>query len=152
MEWKPVHGKRRGVIRQVNAPRVNWMASRLFAALLLVVTPLTAVAEAQHNPQQLYAVDLPPQTIAESLNQLARQTGAQFLFPYQLANAIAARPVKGHFTLLQATQNLLHNTGLSSDLVDGVLTISPIYCQQGETICDPNNLYGHKMKVQRGRE
>ena len=82
MEWKPVHGKRRGVIRQVNAPRVNWMASRLFAALLLVVTPLTAVAEAQHNPQQLYAVDLPPQTIAESLNQLARQTGAQFLFPY----------------------------------------------------------------------
>ena len=151
MEWKPVHGKRRGVIRQVNAPRVNWMASRLFAALLLVVTPLTAVAEAQHNPQQLYAVDLPPQTIAESLNQLARQTGAQFLFPYQLANAIAARPVKGHFTLLQATQNLLHNTGLSSDLVDGVLTISPIYCQQGETICDPNNLYGHTDESTKGK-
>ena len=151
MEWKPVHGKRRGVIRQVNAPRVNWMASRLFAALLLVVTPLTAVAEAQHNPQQLYAVDLPPQTIAESLNQLARQTGAQFLFPYQLANAIAARPVNGHFTLLQATQNLLYNTGLSSDLVDGVLTISPTYCEPGETGCDPNNLYGHTDESTKGK-
>ena len=151
MEWKPVHGKRRGVIRQVNAPRVNWMASRLFAALLLVVTPLTAVAEAQHNPQQLYAVDLPPQTIAESLNQLARQTGAQFLFPFQLAQSKAARPVKGRFTLLQATQYLLHNTGLTSDLVDGVLTISPIYCQQGETICDPNNLYGHTDESTKGK-
>ena len=135
----------------MNAPRVNWMASRLFAALLLVVTPLTAVAEAQHNPQQLYAVDLPPQTIAESLNQLARQTGAQFLFPFQLAQSKAARPVKGRFTLLQATQYLLHNTGLTSDLVDGVLTISPIYCQQGETICDPNNLYGHTDESTKGK-
>ena len=129
--------KERGQSDTVNAPRVNWMASRLFAALLLVVTPLTAVAEAQHNPQQLYAVDLPPQTIAESLNQLARQTGAQFLFPFQLAQSKAARPVKGHFTLLQATQHLLHNTGLTSDLVDGVLTISPIYCEQGETWLRP---------------
>jgi len=139
-------GKGEGSLQQIHAPRVNWMASTLLVIMMLVVTPLTAVAEAQHNPQQLYAVDLPPQTIAESLNQLARQTGAQFLFPFQLTQSKAARPVKGRFTLLQATQYLLHNTGLTGDLVDGVLTISQIYCEPGETGCDPNNLYGNDSK------
>ena len=85
---------------------------------------MTAVAEADLNLHQRYNIDLPQQTVAESLNALAQQTGAQFLFPYQLANAQAAQPVKGQLTLLQATHQLLHNTGLQSDLVDGVLTIS----------------------------
>jgi iron complex outermembrane receptor protein len=136
-------GKGEGASQQAYAPRVNWMASTLLVFMMLVVTPLTAVAEAQPNPQPVYAVDLPPQTIAESLNQLARQTGAQFLFPFHLAHSKAARPVKGRYTLLQAMQHLLHNTGLQGDLVDGVLTISQVPCEPTESDCDPNNLYGY---------
>ena len=170
MESKPAHGKKKGAIRTVKAPCVNWMASRLLVTLMLVVSPLTAVAEAkieaelksghQSTPgaiqkptpetttrfQQRYTINLPHQTVAESLNDLARQTGAQFLFPFQLAQSKAANPVKGHFTLLQATQQLLQDTGLKSDLVDGVLTISLIDCEQAETGCDLNNLHGNESE------
>ena len=170
MESKPAHGKKKGAIRTVKALCVNWMASRLLVTLMLVVSPLTAVAEAkieaelksghQSTPgaiqkptpetttrfQQRYTINLPHQTVAESLNDLARQTGAQFLFPFQLAQSKAANPVKGHFTLLQATQQLLQHTGLKSDLVDGVLTISLINCEQAEIGCDLNNLHGNESE------
>ena len=92
---------------------------------MLVVSPLTAVAEARPKSPQRYTPWICHHKPSPSRStQLARQTGAQFLFPFQLANAKAASPSKGSFTLLQATQQLLHNTGLQSDLVDGVLTIS----------------------------
>ena len=93
---------------------------------MLTTLSLTAVAEAKKpNVQQHYTFDLPQQSVADSLNDLATQTGAQFLFPFQLAQSKTAKPIIGHFTLLEATAKLLQNTGLKSDLVDGVLTISP---------------------------
>jgi len=39
---------------------------------------------------------------------------------------------------------LLQHTGLKSDLVDGVLTISLIDCEQAEIGCDLNNLHGNE--------
>ena len=90
----------------------------------MVSTPLVAVANSDENTNQQYYVELPAQSVAKSLNHLAQQTGAQFLFSYQLATSKASQPLKGHFTLTEALQQLLQGTGLQSDLVDGVLTVS----------------------------
>ena len=110
----------------MNASFVNWITSQLLICVMLTTLSLTAVAEAKKpNVQQHYTFDLPQQSVADSLNDLATQTGAQFLFPFQLAQSKTAKPIIGHFTLLEATAKLLQNTGLKSDLVDGVLTISP---------------------------
>ena len=110
----------------MNASFVNWITSQLLICVMLTTLSLTAVAETKKpNVQQHYTFDLPQQSVADSLNDLATQTGAQFLFPFQLAQSKTAKPIIGHFTLLEATAQLLQNTGLKSDLVDGVLTISP---------------------------
>ena len=119
----------------MNASCINWMASRTLVFYLIITSSLCAVLSTapavanetakQHQIHQArYTLNLPQQTVAESLNDLATHTGAQFLFSYQLAKSRTANPVNGHFTLLEATNRLLQNTGLKSDLVDGVLTIS----------------------------
>jgi len=110
----------------MNASFVNWITSQLLICVTLTTLSLTAVAEATTpDVQKHYTFDLPQQSVADSLNDLAKHTGAQFLFPFQLAQSKTAKPITGHFTLLEATAQLLQNTGLKSDLVDGVLTISP---------------------------
>jgi iron complex outermembrane recepter protein len=70
-----------------------------------------------------YDVDLPRQSVAASLNQLAKQTGEQFLFPYDLARQRLANPMAGQYTLMQAVTKLLHCTGFTGGFVDGVLTV-----------------------------
>jgi len=110
----------------MNASFVNWITSQLLICVTLTTLSLAAVAEATTpDVQKHYTFDLPQQSVADSLNDLATQTGAQFLFPFQLAQSKTAKPIIGHFTLLEATAKLLQNTGLKSDLVGGVLTISP---------------------------
>ena len=110
----------------MNASFVNWITSQLLICVTLTTLSLAAVAEAKTpDVQKHYTFDLPQQSVADSLNDLAKYTGAQFLFPFQLAQSKTAKPITGHFTLLEATAQLLQNTGLKSDLVDGVLTISP---------------------------
>ncbi|MDC1512721.1 TonB-dependent receptor [Porticoccaceae bacterium] len=104
---------------------VSQLVSRIYFCVALTALSLTAVAEAaQVDVHKQYTFNLPRQTVADSLNDIAKHTGAQFLFPYELAKSVTAKPVSGYFTLLEATSQLLQNTGLKSDLVDGVLTIS----------------------------
>ena len=122
--YKFSHGKGSEAKQVVKALSYNWMASRFLVCMILALIPLIAVAEAKINVQRHYIFNLPRQSVAESLTDLAKQTGEQFLFPYQLAESKAAKPVTGHFTLFEATQILLRDTGLTSDLVDGVLIIS----------------------------
>ena len=108
------------------ASPVNWITRQIVLCVTLTILSLTAVAEVKRpDVHQHYTFDLPQQSVADSLNDLAKHTGAQFLFPFQLAQSKTAKPISGHFTLLEATAQLLQNTGLRSDLVDGVLTISP---------------------------
>jgi len=109
----------------MKASFVSQLVSRICFCVALTTLSLTAVAEAaQVDVHKQYTFNLPRQTVADSLNDIAKHTGAQFLFPYELAKSVTAKPVSGYFTLLEATSQLLQNTGLKSDLVDGVLTIS----------------------------
>lgn len=107
---------RRGSIGTVATGR------RVFLALCLV---LCLVGTSAAEPQQVYDVDLRAQSVADALTALSEQTGAPVIFPYDLVKDRKSNPVIGHYTLLDALNALLKDTGLSGGLSDkGVLTIS----------------------------
>lgn len=71
-----------------------------------------------------YFVEIPKLNAAQSLTLLAEQTGALFLFPYDIAEAHLASPVKGKYTISEALNVVLENSGLASGLsTDGVIEI-----------------------------
>lgn len=65
-----------------------------------------------------FDINIPAQNAADSLGQLAAQTGAIMLFPYALAASKQASAVSGRYTLLQALELLLQGSGLSGGLSD----------------------------------
>lgn len=95
---------------------------RFFLALCLLSCIVgTSAAE----PRKVYDIDLRVQSVADALNGLSEQTGVPVVFPYDLVKDRKATPVVGRYTLLEALDALLKDTGLSGGLSDkGVLTIS----------------------------
>ena len=63
-----------------------------------------------------YDFDIAQQTAAKALKQIGLQTGAITLFSYDLAEATEANAVVGRYTLLEALNALLKDTGLSGGL------------------------------------
>lgn len=81
--------------------------------------------QAQEEP--VYEINIPAQNVANALEQLADQTGAITLFPYDLTQALQANAVVGSYTLPAALDLLLKNTGLSGGLTEKrVISISTI--------------------------
>lgn len=87
--------------------------------------------------------DIPPQDIATSLEQLAEQTEAITLFPYDLARAQQGNEVLGPYTLPGALDVLLEGTIFSGDVSSRrVISISQIDAadrQQEEEEMQPFN-------------
>jgi iron complex outermembrane receptor protein len=78
-----------------------------------------------HATEQRYEIDIPALKVDVALKTLARQTEAQLLFPYDVVKTLQANPVSGRYTLHEALEILLQDTGLSSSLTKGgVITIS----------------------------
>jgi iron complex outermembrane receptor protein len=95
------------------------------AFALLIVLSGNSVGASDDSSSRLYEVDIPASNAAEGLNRLAEQTGAVFLFPYDLAKSRPASAVKGQYTLTDALERLLQGSGLSGGLSEkGVVTIS----------------------------
>ena len=96
--------------------------ARCVLAACLVLAAFAAGAQAA---AQRYEIDIPALRVDAALKALARQTEAQLLFPYDLVKTIQANPVSGRYTLHEALELLLRDTGLSSSLTKGgVITIS----------------------------
>ena len=74
----------------------------------------TGVLAQEAEPE--YDIDVPQQDAASALEQLAEQTGAITLFPYDLAAGRTSNAVVGRFTLPEALELLLDDTGLSGGL------------------------------------
>ena len=75
--------------------------------------------------EQKFFISIPPLNAAEALNRLAKQTGAQLLFPYELALTRNAHSVVGHYAVMEALNQLLQGSGLESSLSNkGAITIS----------------------------
>ncbi len=77
------------------------------------------------SDEQYYDIDIPSLNAADALNRLAEQTGATVLFPYDLVRVRQANAVTGRYTLRDALERLLGDSGLSSGLsVKRVIQIS----------------------------
>lgn len=95
---------------------------RPWLALYLV---LCAVGTCAAEPQKVYDIRLCSQSVADALNGLSEQTGAPVVFAYDLVRNRTSNPVIGRYTLEEALDVLLKDTGLSGGFSDrGVLTIS----------------------------
>ena len=79
---------------------------------LIIANPLA------HAAEPLYEIDIPSMNAAEALSQLAEQTGAVMLFPYDLAVDRRSSAVVGQYTLTGALEKLLEGSGLSGGLTD----------------------------------
>ena len=83
----------------------------------MALTILMVMAGAQaEEAEPEYDIYLPERDAASALEQLAEQTGAITLFPFDLAAARTANAVIGRFTLPDALELLLKDTGLSGGL------------------------------------
>lgn len=85
------------------------MAIRLLRALLISagIAAGTALAD-----DATYDFDLPAETLAASLETLARQTGLQVLFDQRLLDDKRSGGLKGRMSALEALNKLLAGTGL----------------------------------------
>ena len=113
-----------------------WIKRYCVASLIsLTLSPFSIAAPSGHQFQSKphdiieqrklrFTIKLPAQSVADSLNLLSAQTGAQFLFPYQLARARPASAISGEFTIVEAVEYLLEGSGLVSGFEKGILVIS----------------------------
>ncbi|HEY6926006.1 MAG TPA: TonB-dependent receptor plug domain-containing protein, partial [Steroidobacteraceae bacterium] len=100
------------------AVREAWRLLWVLCVLLCAVEPVGA------QPQKVYDINLPAQTLADGLNGLSEQTGVPVLFPFDLVKDRTAPAVVGHYGVFEALEALLKGSGLSGDLSEkGVLTV-----------------------------
>lgn len=105
--------------------RCSYASVRAVILLLLLLPYLLGMPSRAEDQQPMYEIDIPALNAAQALNQLAEQTGVYFLFPYRAAANQQANPVKGLYSLDDALQILLKDTGLRGGLSKtGVVTIS----------------------------
>ncbi len=74
------------------------------------------VSTNQISTEQVYSLDITAQKLPHALEALADQTGALMIIPFDLAASRDANSVVGRYTLVEALDQLLDNTGLSGDL------------------------------------
>jgi TonB-dependent receptor len=83
---------------------------------------LVARAEAQ---QTKYEFHISEETMGPALSLLAQQAHLQLLFSYQLARVRGLRPVNGQYTIPEALEYMLKDTGFSGGLTArGIITIT----------------------------
>ena len=98
--------------REEQAKRCSRARSLAAGLALIMVSPGVLAQEPLHD------IDIPSLNAAEALNELAEQTGAVMLFPYDLVVNRQANAVVGRFTLTGALEAILEGSGLSGGLSD----------------------------------
>jgi len=83
----------------------------LYSGFLLIFSTIGMASE-----PKIYQFDIPQQSLAKSLNELSDHTKTLVLFPYDLVEKRQGNAVKGKYTLVQAIDQLLLNTGLLGGL------------------------------------
>ena len=95
--------------------------------VLTVWLVLCLCGAAKNDEEQNYNIDIPQLTVDEALNMLAQQTDVQLLFPFDLVKTLDAKSIVGRYTLMEALELLLQDTGLAGGLTgSGVITISRV--------------------------
>lgn len=90
--------------------RKQWLRNSSMAAVAAAIGLLAApMAQAEAGRFQF---DIPAENTAKALNDFARQSGIQLLFPYDAAVAFSSPALKGSLTREEALERLLANTNL----------------------------------------
>lgn len=85
---------------------------------------LAAVAHAAAADQGVVAFDLPAQSLAEALDQLAKTANTKLIYADSMVKGLRADALQGRFTVHQALEKILVKNGLQYETVgDGVIAI-----------------------------
>ena len=109
----------------------GWAA---FCVGVILATANVAFAESRAERYDIHIVEA---RLGAALTALALQTDKQLFFPYDLADAQGVHPVSGNYTVDEALDLMLRDTGFSGGLTDsGVITISRVAStdSEGETM------------------
>lgn len=91
-------------------------------AVLVFVAVSTVKAEI---PDKRYDFNISQETLGDALTVFARQAKVQLLYPYELATSTGIHPVVGQYTVMEALNIMLRDTGFSGGLTKrGVVTVS----------------------------
>jgi iron complex outermembrane receptor protein len=112
--------------RSKTPARINKTVQALLVGIgLFSSVVMVAQAQTQEQAPKRYHLNLPAQSVADSLTQLSEQTKQMLLLSYEVADTLQASPVMGYYTLQEALNTMLEGTGHSGGLTQkGVLMIS----------------------------
>ena len=101
-----------------------------FCVGVMLATANVAFAESRAERYDIHIVEA---RLGAALTALALQTDKQLFFPYDLADAQGVHPVSGNYTVDEALDLMLRDTGFSGGLTDsGVITISRVASTDSE--------------------
>ena len=100
---------------------------RLFRALCCVIAAVAMLASqaSAEDRKTRYELHIDAASLDEALDALARATGAQLIYPHDLALLTGLNPVNGLYTVEEALNIMLERTELSGGLTEsGVIVVS----------------------------
>ena len=110
------------VSRLIDKEKIGKAVARIALAVAFSILPVSLSSADQPREQDF---NIPQQSVKSALNSLATQANVFLLFPYDQVIEVNANPVVGVYSIQQALDLLLKNTGLNGDLTQGgVLAIS----------------------------
>lgn len=124
---KKTQNSGKGYFRYLCHTVCKTMGALVRYAVLLILVAQGGVANANNSAerQAVYNVNLPRQSVAQSLSDLSEQTDQMLLFSYEEVEPFMANPVVGRYSVQQAVEIMLQGTGFSGSLTSrGVLMIS----------------------------
>ena len=107
---------------------------RLAIGMLILIVHLKTGPIARASDERLFSIRLPAQSAESSLLEFARITDSNLLFPYSEFATVRVNALDGKYTIEEALDALLANTGLSWSLsARGNITIQYNTTHSGET-------------------
>jgi len=98
-----------------------------------------------------FTIDIDATDAVAALNSLASQTNYPLLFDFDQVRNLRVNPVKGNYTLKEALDRILQDSGFSGDLINReVIAISPNKANETQIEDDSMNFKGTKQKMLSG--
>jgi len=158
--WVVLSANRSSVGKKATRKITNCLRYRAICLVWILLVPqFISLSYAKNiDSKREYLIEIPALTLDMALGELAKQTGTQTLFPYDLLSLKQAPAIQGLFTLKHALQQLLDGTGFSSQITArGVVTVLPdatynnvesqIIMNSSEQKIATNNIGNNKRKA-----
>lgn len=107
---------------------VKTLISILGVACVAAAVPMTGVAQAspaeQIQPvQKIYTLNMPTQSLAKTLHDLASQTGVSIIFDPATVSGLLAPALSGNYRIKQALSRLLAGTSLQANFTSAKVVV-----------------------------